>query len=76
MGAYLENSISSRVFSTEDWLAASSSNMSIWFELVIDSQFSQKLSVHKFSRPFLQFNALAIILAIDVLPVPLIPVSR
>ena len=76
VGAYLENSISSFVFSTELLLAASSSKTSILLELVILSQFSHKFSLHKFSIPFMQLSALATILAVVVLPTPRIPVNK
>ena len=40
------------------------------------SQFSQKFSLHKFLIPFKQFRDFATILAIVVLPIPLMPVKR
>ena len=40
------------------------------------SQFSHKLSLHKFSIPFLQLRDFATILAIVVLPTPRIPVNK
>ena len=43
---------------------------------MIDSQSEQKLSTHRSSIPFLQFNALATILANVVLPTPLMPVNK
>ena len=76
VGPYLENSIKSLTSSTPVLLAASISRTSIWFEFVIASQFSQIFSLHKFSIPFRQFNALATILAVVVLPIPLIPVNK
>jgi replication-associated recombination protein RarA len=42
----------------------------------IDSQCEQKLSLHKLSTPFSQFNDFATILAIVVLPTPRIPVNK
>ena len=42
----------------------------------IASQFSQSLFSQIFSMPFLQFNDLATILAVVVLPTPLIPVNK
>ena len=56
--------------------AASISRTSIWLELIIDLQFSQKFSLHIFSIPFEQFNAFATILAIVVFPIPLMPVNK
>ena len=70
VGWYLENSINSLTSSTLVLLAASISNISILFPSIIDLQLSQKLSLHKFSTPFLQFNALATILAVLVFPDP------
>ena len=44
--------------------------------MLIASQLLQASSVHNFSIPFVQFNDLATILAIVVLPTPLIPVNK
>ena len=76
VGPYLEKSIKSLTSSTPVLLAASISKTSIWLELVIDLQFSHKFSLHKFSIPFKQLSAFATILAVVVLPIPLIPVKR
>ena len=76
VGAYLENSIDSLTSSTPVLLAASISNTSMWFELIMDSQLVQKLSLHKLSTPLSQFSAFATILANVVFPIPLIPVKR
>ena len=76
VGAYFENSIRSLTSSTPVLLAASISNTSIWLELIIELQWSQKLSLHKLSIPFSQFKDLATILAIVVLPTPRIPVNK
>ena len=76
VGPYLENSIRSLTSSTPVLLAASISRTSIWLELIIDSQFSQKFSLHIFSIPFEQFNAFATILAVVVFPIPLMPVNK
>ena len=75
-GPYLENSIKSLISSTPVLLAASISSTSRWFESVIDLQLSHKFSSQIFSNPFLQFKDFAKILAIVVLPTPLIPVKR
>ena len=66
--------------STPVLLAASTSITSRKFPLLIDLQGEQLLQISKvgsvlFPLPT-QFNALAIILAVVVLPTPLIPVKR
>ena len=76
VGPYLENSIKSLTSSTPVLLAASISRTSIWLEFAMASQFSHRLSVHNLSIPFKQFNDFATILAVVVLPIPLIPVKR
>src|SRR6185437_6483110 len=75
VGEYPALSISSRMLSTPVFDAASISITSTKQLLSISRQFSQ--APHgSFTCKFVQFNALAIILAIVVLPTPRVPVSK
>ncbi len=79
-GEYITASMISLIPSTPVLLAASTSITSRKFPLLIDLHGEQLLQISKvgsvlFPLPT-QFNALAIILAVVVLPTPLMPVKR
>ena len=78
-GEYITESIISLMPSTPVLLAASTSMTSRKFPLFIDLHGEQLLQISKedlFTTIANQFKALAIILAVVVLPTPLIPVKR
>ena len=79
-GEYITESIISLIPSTPVLLAASTSMTSRKFPLFIDWHGEQLLQISKDGSLLLpspmQFNALAIILAVVVLPTPLMPVKR
>ena len=79
-GEYITESIISLMPSTPVLLAASTSMTSRKFPLFIDWHGEQLLQISKdgfFLLPSpMQFSALAIILAVVVLPTPLMPVKR
>ena len=79
-GEYITESIISLMPSTPVLLAASTSMPSRKLPLFIDWHGEQLLQISKdgsFLLPSpMQFNALAIILAVVVLPTPLMPVNR
>ena len=79
-GEYITESIISLMPSTPVLLAASTSMTSRKFPLFMDLHGEQLLQISKEGSSFLpsliQFKALAIILAVVVLPTPLIPVKR
>ena len=76
VGPYLENSIKSLTSSTPVLLAASISRTSICLDSDISSQFLHLFFKQSFLLELLQFKDLAKILAIVVLPTPLIPVNK
>jgi hypothetical protein len=80
LGEYITESIISLMPSTPVLLAASTSITSRKFPLLIDKHGEQLSQISKdgsFLFPSaIQFSALAIILAVVVLPTPLIPVNK
>ena len=76
VGPYHENSIRSLTSSTPVLLAASISRTSICLDCEICSQFAQLLLMQLFFFGLIQLRDFANILAIVVLPTPLIPVNK